>query len=241
MTNFTRKRILRFSVAAFVVLVFAIFFFPFFSAKGADVNNFSGGELKEVYATGETLDLPEGKFGNNVARTKVYYPDGRIVEDDSVYLDVYGNYRVVYYCSIDGELYREEKTFVAETELYDFSLPESEAYYGTDPLSEKTGLVVSLDKDDVFRYNDIIQLEGASAMQPVLSLALSPQTLGLWDCSEILISLIDAHDEDNRIDIRITLNTAAPYRGSVNARANGQPWTGYSYGAGYSTINVNNY
>ncbi len=73
-------------------------------------------ELSDSYAYGVTLNIPEATIfvdGDDVAthRYAVIYPNGVVKNTESVVLDVSGEYKIVYYATVDGKTVTAEKTF----------------------------------------------------------------------------------------------------------------------------------
>ena len=137
----------------------------------------SGNGFRSEYNVGESVALPQGTFevdGQSVtADTVVYYPNGACYSTNSVSVGQTGQYVVEYKAKINGELYTERFSFMANDRAYSVTSARSSAIYGADLLMDSfgeeyytgvNGINLSLADGDVFNYNQLIDLSGKTKM-----------------------------------------------------------------------------
>ncbi len=113
-----------------------------------------------------------------------------------------------------------------------------------DPASSaslKDGKIqVALAQNDVFTYNEILDLSSASKDVPLLNMQFNPAVIGTADATRVKIRLTDLFDEDNYITI--SLNSLADTWASghiyVTAGAADQPQVGVENAANPDSMHV---
>lgn len=208
------------------------------NAEGEDVVRFSlDGEIASVYKVNATVELPQGSYtvgGDEIAaETVVYYPNGYAYATNCVELSVHGQYTVEYRAKIDGEWQINKYVLLTEKNEFDFVKKASSATFGIDDTEwnvgkKEEGLLISLARDDVFTYNEPInirELEGES----FIKFDLLPNVAGLSDASTLHIQLVDVNDETNYIDWQCALGSGSLGYLVHKAKATGQSYVGIEY------------
>ena len=207
------------------------------SPKNAQAEIALTGELQDSYRINTMVELPAGEFNVNgeiyPAETLVYYPNGYTYATNSCQLTVHGKYTVEYRAFIDGKWQTKEYTFQTNKNQFDFQTKDSSAVYGTDTTSwnigaKEEGLMISLAKNDVFTYNEPINLAELEE-NAFVKFNLLPNVYGTCDATELHIQLVDAKDENNFIDVKYALNKGAQTYTYLNAKATNQPYAGIEY------------
>lgn len=205
--------------------------------SNTDIQFSLDGTIGSSYAVNSKLELPVGTYtmGDEEfpAETIVYYPNGYGYETADVELTVHGQYVVQYRAKINGEWQINEYKISTEKNQYDFESVKSSAVFGEDQTmwnigKKEQGLHVSLAKDDVFTYNEPInvrELEGDS----FIKFNLLPNVAGVSDAATLHIQLVDAYDEDNYIDWQCSLGSGAYGYMMNKAKASGQSYVGIEY------------
>ena len=211
----------------------------------------SGGELKASYWLGEELVIPKATISDGQkevnARAVVYKPGGEALASSSLSLREAGIYTVVYSATLNGHSYSFEKEFVVNMPLYSVQSKKSTVSYGVDSSiyqTGKTGIQVSLVANDVFTYNDIIDLNQAEGN--FLELAMMPMDgAGTKDLRKLIVTLTDIYNPTRQLTIILQCankpeDGALWYLDNTYLLAGGenQEPTGYEAGAG--KLHVNN-
>ena len=207
------------------------------SPKDAQAEISLAGELQDTYRINQTVELPAGEFNVNgevyPAETLVYYPNGYTYATNSCQLTVHGSYTVQYRALIDGKWETQEYTFETTKNQFDFQTNASSAVYGTDTTNwnvgnKEEGLMVSLANNDVFTYNEPINLMALEG-NPFVKFNLLSTVNGTCDASELHIQLVDSKDESNYIDVKYALNKGTQTYTYINAKATDQAYAGIEY------------
>jgi hypothetical protein len=240
MTSINRKKKTILSAAFLLAVVFLIFIGNSLSTSTAAGDyEFTGGTVNASYNIYDTLTVPDAFFGNVAAEGVIYFPDGRTYKSKAVRLDAGGKYTLEYRAVIDGKLYTHQTDFNVITTLYSFADNRSSAVYGYNALTDRTGLNVSLARGDVFRFNDVINLNDSSQLAAALEFTFAPQESGKWDARNVYITFRDVYDPDNKVDIWMRMGAGGSSWYYMVARANDQFWTGYDYSGSVPVMRIN--
>lgn len=206
-------------------------------------------EFENEYAQGSRLVLPEGTIsagsGSATANALIRFPGGNVYEKQVVTLDRIGKYEVFYSALIGGKTYSVRRYFNVYGSLYSFSSSRSKAQYVTDfGYNNKTvstgtveGLKVSLASGDTLTFNRPIDVSKATNVDKLLSMVITPETLGEADVSRFSVVLTDVTDATNYVTVTAKIDPAsstAPtttnrQRVYVAAAAQFQPLTGIEF------------
>ena len=179
-------------------------------------------QFESIYSIGQMIEIPDGTIvvdSKQYPATKVIYkPSGDAYTADSVILNESGKYVVEYRVEVNGKLYKQTYSFVAENTLYSVTSNRSQAAYGADlewmmqnyiqeDYTGISGINISLANGDEFTYNQAIDLSDNDENSTLLSVMAVPSRGSKWaDCNHIYFRLTDAYDENNYVDIKILVN-----------------------------------
>lgn len=188
--------------------------------------------FENEYKIGTKIEIPDAYFnGGKVKATKtVVYPDGSQYRVNEFVPAITGVYSIEYSALVDGERLESTKDICVYGDLYSVSNSASTLYYGTNELTPNTmGLNVGLQSGQVFSYNKVIDL-ASLGNQPFVSLYMAPENIREADGFDFVITLTDAYDSSNYINIRVC-NTSETityqhFRSYISAGAAFQPMLG---------------
>ena len=197
------------------------------SQTAADEVTLIGAEYQAEYPVGTMVDIQQGMlfYGGQtlVGEHEVKCPDGKSLRSDSVVLDTIGKYTVVYRANFGGKMMSASKSFLAVGTAYSIDGLGGTAEYGSHPAApDAEGIVVSLARGNVFRYNRVVDLSGGTAATNVFRMFVTPTVKGEADFLSFTVTLTDAYDPDNYITVRVNgvennkmIYTAAAQSGEV--------------------------
>lgn len=200
------------------------------------------GEVRSDLKKGDTMSVPDGRFGDVEAAHYLYTPAGEVYTSDSVTLMQHGKYTIKYLAEISDKIYTEEVTFdVANPLTYFLSGGEnSNVEYGYSDVTKRTGLKVQIENGATLVYNQVIDLNETSQNSPAVKLTFMPESSG-FGAETVYLTLTDIYDPDNKVEVRLIHGSSQsdPF-GSCHARAPGQYWAGRAYASSGKPIYVNN-
>ena len=135
------------------------------------------GSLQEDYALNSTFIVPNGKIsydGHLYDYNDYYvkYPNGKSYKKDKYILDVAGKYECVFIHSTQNFEVYSKYNFLALSSAYTFKNPESYVEYqeqivtNIDPAD---GLKVKLMENDIFTYNQVVDISNATLDTPIVT------------------------------------------------------------------------
>ena len=218
-TDFKKKILI---ILLFGLLIATVIGLGLLHIGSADESKITAAFEKEYYLGTELL-LPnirlehEGKEYN--AEIVVICPNGSSYRGNYVKLDQLGIYTIEYRAKTDGGKYIYEKyRFETIDELYTLGENSSVAYGGDSSqfATGRVGLNLSLKEGDVFRYNEVIDLNELGKDQSFIELFVTPsQGAGVRDVGRLAFRLEDAQNPSNYVTI---------YAQSVSDDGGGSPW-----------------
>lgn len=193
---------------------------------------FTGESVLSSYGYGEILNVPAKTATLNGAQyattAQVLFSDGRTNGASTVLLDTDGACEVRYTAQIAGTSYTYSEYFNvyknAETlwenlggaEIYgNVDLPEYADVYGNGVklTATRTGASVG--------YTNVLDLSNSTLQTPVLEAMFTPEEYGSKEFTYLEIRLIDVHDSDNYIVVKIgEVGYGYGQRSSVSCGAN---------------------
>ena len=190
-------------------------------------------EISATYQLGESFSVPTAKFTINGTEYDtdfmIVYPDGRIYEQSENALNVLGTYTVVYSTSINGKIYKEERSFQAVQPLYEVG--ESSLIEYTDDLAMVTteedigGLHVRLKEGEEFVYNAPINLFETPEFikfYPYNNNTVESAAQNTFDTKEIVVRLTDCYNPNLYVEYEICyysgIGGAVYYRGGSSTQ-----------------------
>lgn len=111
-------------------------------------------------------------------------------------------------------------------------------------VSDYKGIKVNSRDGGTVTFNKILDFSNASKISPFIDFIVEPSTLGAFDAGEIVITLTDADDPNNKVDIKYVDGLAgsggAMRLTYASARATGQYYAGYEVLNGSGHWHINN-
>lgn len=208
-----------------------------------------------VYDLGETITVFDQTVttpsGEKDAEAFVVYPDGtRQKAEKRLTLSQAGLYTIEYRATTENAVYKEEHKFSVYYPMH--SVTNSLDFVGyteADKYGLK-GVSVSLSSGSTYHYASVIDLSAIRAGEPLISLCVTPETIGNESSGEAKILYVrveDALDENNYFLIRLRpynsyANASARKLVTVTARACTQTqWVGAEKGKKNSNMHVDNH
>ncbi len=194
---------------------------PLFSRQASAVADVSGVEVQSYYSVGAIFDTPtvEGY------KTVIISPSKKVYDSNKLSLNETG----VWTLRFENNSGFEEKTFTVYNNRYDVSSLENATEYTTSSVFPNSGkgLVVTLEPNKTFKYNEVIDLTNLTAAENILEFGFITGSSGTADLTELDIYLTDIYDTNNyiKIIVRNPNNTkAGNYKnaGSLRATFSGQ-------------------
>jgi len=218
-----------------------------FGVIASDKYDFSlSTSISEYLKKGDTITVPNGKFGSVTAKAEVHFPDGQVYGGEKVELSLSGNYFIRYTATVNGEnLLHDEKFFVENPSTQFTGKTSSAEYVYNDAKAKRDGLMVSIAPNETFYYNGVINFNEYSDMNPPVKFTLSPSEKGVYDAFIIKIAFTDVYDSNNKVEWRISCTDGDVTNPSIwqpsLVRANNQAWKGWNYSGSAPRLWVNNY
>lgn len=188
-----------------IVFVFtlSIFFISFATLSKAGSEG-----IKAEYQLNEKLNIPDKNIIHNGTQIKtedyyLVYPDGLKVSGRTHLLDVAGKYTIEYYAYKDGEIIKENQTFIVKNDIFSVTGAKSSFSYGVNELYPKApeGLKVSIANGQKFKYNEIIDLSNKTKKDNLLSFYFTPAQSGTYDAANLIVRFTDIYDPSNYVDV----------------------------------------
>lgn len=201
--------------------------FSVFNEDGSDAT-LSDIELKDKYLKGETLEIPHAKItvgGKEYdAQFILYCPDGSAFVRESIVLDQMGIYTLEYRAQVGEKLVSIERDFKVYSSQASVS-DNSATQVGYHETIERTGVRATLKEETEFRYNKIIDLNGADITKPIVEMYVLPSVTGENDFNYLEYIFMDIYDPTNYITISCNvIDGTTPY---YKANSRTQTPTGY--------------
>ena len=171
--------------------------------------------LQDQYMIGESIDLPERDIEVDGQSYKskciLYYPSGLAYTGTEAVLDEAGKYTLEYRAIVNGKVHTVSDDFMVIERLYEVYNKVSSVYYGKHDkyAQDKQGIVASIANGDKLDYNKIIDLTGKTKEDPVVKLAVTPETPGLADAANIVFTFTDIYDPENYVTVTVKKAQAA--------------------------------
>lgn len=187
--------------ATFLLAVSSFFAVGSIFAQGANTDELTfNGTIKEAYAVGETFEVPEAKFGDEVADFVVYLPDGTATYASSFVLKQSGEHIIEYLLLKNDDVISKTVTFNVLTPMFSIA---GEGYTEFKALPNGTkGVYANLDKNATLQYNGVIDLTKIAASDPLFRFMCLPAVIGEADTNGLEVKLTDAYDENLTLTIR---------------------------------------
>ena len=177
--------------------------------KATESNLFSEITVEEQYSVGDKVDVGKVYFSDNGemkdATVVFVFPNGDRRKGNSFYVEEEGVYTIEARYQKNGTLYTTEKEFTVKEGQYSVTGDKSNLRYGVDESAYNTGKMginLSLAPDEMFKYNNVIDLSKLSRAEPIIKFFLTPKTVGMYDARRIDVRLTDAYDPSIWVNFR---------------------------------------
>ncbi len=208
-------------------------------AIGANSAVWSDVDISEVYAYGDTFEVPERTLTVGSAKVKalstVSFPSGEVVRGKTVRLGETGNYTVRYYASVGKEQFSAEEHFTVQGFGYMADSDNSTVSYGnyTEFGADSTGLIVKLANGDKLTFTKLIDVASLTQSDALFRFFITPEHQGAADFNKLTLTLTDSVDSSKYL--KIDVNRGQFSSGGVGvswvmAGGNGQDMVGYEKG-----------
>lgn len=208
-------------------------------AETQDSIAFGEVQIEKEYKIGDELTIPTisaSKNGRNYDCTSILIlPDGSAVQKSSIVFEESGNYTIVYKTMADGEYAEKKVRFTVINDLYSVYDGKSSATWGLNPYFEESipGINLSLKPDDVFTFNQVIDVSKLTKNDYICKFYVTPLEKGKPEASNMYIKLTDIYDAENYVLINYSMRISEMGWSSkyiyANAGANGQDMVGYEW------------
>ena len=232
MSKKIRKTMLA-GLLSFSVLLFGAAIVNVYDAGALATDGWSEVEIAETYLQGETLTIPDRIFTLNgvekPATVTVTYPDKSTTTNSTLRLRMAGKYTVSYTAVVEGRVYKEVETFVANYRTANYTGEGTSVEYGSHALaSDVYGLVVRLEEKDKLLFNEVIDLNETTVSDTLFEAFVTADTPGNLDFAKLYVQFTDVEDANNYFKLRYihTKSSAGGPYTYVLAGANGQSMTG---------------
>ncbi len=159
-------------------------------------------ELSNSYKVRDTLTVPKATIGDTQADFRIILPDGTVSNLESFTLSTPGSYTIEYTATVDGKFYKTAKTFVVAGDLFTIGGMGS-AEYITIENSGVSGMNFTLYNGSSITYNDVIDLSKFNGPKDTLFKMIPlVSVVGEADITRFEVTLTDAYDENNFVNIR---------------------------------------
>lgn len=201
MTNKTVKSNLLVRVLL-AICVFAFLVGGLMFVNNNNVVNAQESPVQATYTTGHVLELPTGTVNVNgterAATAVLYYPNGVASIAKRQTLTQPGNYTLQYRVQVDGKVYTEEHNFTVYNSLYDGEGKTKLVYD-----QEKGGVVAEFIQGSSLTFNQMYNISNLTKNDKFLRFMALPETIGAREADSFIFTIVDAHDVDKYIRIRI--------------------------------------
>ena len=178
--------------------------------------------IENEYLVGDTLTIPTVKVSvgdkSYSSEFVLKHPNGKSYADEDnnlateskFVLETQGIYKLVYIANVEGKIVETEKKFEVKEQLFSVSSKNSSVSYGVDSSiyqSGKTGLNLTLASGDYFKYGKVIDFNGKTSSDKIVTIIALPEVRAEMEVSGLLITLTDAYDANNYVEIQLKNST----------------------------------
>ena len=185
-------------------------------------------QYQEMYDLNEEISIPNATLcvdgENKVANAIVITPSGAHKSSSVIKLSEEGRYTIRYSAIFDEKIYSKDVSFQVRKTVFEVAGRGSAKYDTYSFLTSKrikthpankgydinkslendiTGLIVSLNPGDVFKYNQVIDLTENTREDKLLSLNILPTVIGETNFQQLTLKLTDIYDPDNYLTVTV--------------------------------------
>ncbi len=201
----------------------------------AEESELSNVAYRESYILGETVEIEDATiiYGGveYPATPSVIFPSGTVYSLDEVTLSESGVYTVEYKATVNGKVLTEKVNFSVSDQLFTVEGTGEFSYGKNSYLGEMNGINASLSSGAVLRYNKVVDVsDNMQGVAPIVRLYCTPQIKGEREVENVRITLTDAYDPENYVEILYKASTVDQYT-YITGNANGQTPSGLAVGS----------
>ena len=193
------------------------------------------------------IDIEHNAETKKATSCVVYTPTGARINSTNVSFTEPGKYVFVFSAMFGDEVVtKSQETMSVRTPASMFSGSNASVSQGSFAYNDKLdgivgvsdykGIKVSSKDGGVVTFNKVLDFSKATINDAFIDFIVEPSTPGAYDTGEIVITLTDADDSNNIVDIRFVDGLAGSGNGMrltyASARASGQTYAGYENWAG---------
>lgn len=181
----------------------------------------------------------------------VRLPNGKVVSDSKIVLNVPGEYRVIYTAVANDEVFSKDATFFVPYGILSYNQIDktrfkyqnvTETSVGIDPecfIEHPNGLFVALAAGDTITFNEYIDITNLKNTDELVKMFVLPETYKFSNMDKIQFTFTDSADESNKITV---LQQRYSEFGSsyTSAAGTGQTLTGWERTASRTVKHVAN-
>lgn len=169
------------------------------SAEQAEV---VGCDIETNYNYGDEFSIPDGKVSykgveKDAESTYIVFPSGKANESQKIILSEEGKYEVVFQAGFGRAKVSAKKSFIVNKRLLAVNDDKSTAEIVDNKIQ------VSLVSDDVFTYNEAIDLSELKKDTPLLNIEFNPNSIGTADAVTVNVRFTDLYDENNYVTVKM--------------------------------------
>ncbi len=187
--------------------------------------NLAPSVLQSEYAYGTVIDVPAGQLtvGDEsfTVQPTVRTPQGTVRELTQLSLDEVGQYTLEYSVVKDGKYYSATDSFVVYDYTFSNSVTNAPLTYQKAVYTEITsgnqtaeveidGLAFSLKPSETVQSSQILNLNGCTKEDVLISIEATPVVNGVPDANELYVRFTDIYDENNHITAKIKRDPQDP-------------------------------
>lgn len=209
-----------------------------------------GVELHDNYSVGDVIEIPDGKIRLNDkeydASAYILLPDGSAKNVKSYTFTASGIHELIYYASADGKTIKKSVKVNVINNQYEVPIGGSSAVYGTNPYlpESRKGINLSLKDGESFTFNKLIDVSGYTKKDKIIEFYVTPQENGSPEFNEMLVTLTDLYDKNNKVTVRYSCVTSEVTWSwcyiYTSAKANDQKYIGIEYYPDRTDANIGN-
>ena len=158
-----------------------------------------------AYVLNTSYDLPKRSYTldgeTKEAKTVLVSPTEIAYDGERVVLNETGTWTLEFSVSFDGKYYVFTEEFNVNRYTYEVSSGSVSTGRSNMFPGSGEGLLIQLDRNAEFRYNEVIDLNGKTLKDNIIEFGLMPSSIGVAEVSEVRIKLTDIYDANNHIMI----------------------------------------
>lgn len=200
----------------------------------------------------EMIDITYHEETKKATSCVVHTPTGGIINSTRVYFSEAGKYVFDFSATFGNErITQSVEVMSIRTPVSMFSSEHANVSYGSFAYNDKLdqslqiedykGVRVNTQDGGTVTFNKVLDFNGVTKDGPFIDFIVEPSTPGSYDIGEIIITLTDADDENNKVDIRYVDGLAGSGTETrmtyAMARATDQYYAGYENWNGAWHIN----